>query len=129
MPNQYTKFQEASEHPTTRAFTWREWNGTKQKRGRRSNKKDARAADGEKQSLAHAYASANLDQDTEGRSFSTSSSVSPSNSLLQYSPSGGLRIDPFCSYAVTPDHAEMAVLDHCMMPLSNPSFHRLTDDP
>lgn len=38
-------------------------------------------------------------------------------------------MDPFRSYAVTPDHAEMAVLDHCMILLSNTPFNRLTDDP
>lgn len=122
MPNQYTKFQEASEHPTTRAFTWREWNGKKQKRGRRYTKKDVRAADGEKQSFVHTHATTNTDHDVGFHSLPSSLSASPSTSLLQYSPSSGLRMDPFCSYAVIPDHAEMAVLDHCMTLLSDP-FH------
>lgn len=120
MPNQYTKFQAASEDPTTRAFTWREWSGKKQKRGRRTNKRDIRASNGGKGDPIDGSATSGHDTDIHLSSGSaspvsipTSTSTSPSNSLLQYSPSGGLRMDPFRSYPVTPDNAEMAVLDHC----------------
>lgn len=103
MPNQYTKFQAASEDPTTRAFTWREWTGKKQKRARVAKKKRTTE---KKDSPADDSTSSNAD---------TSPTCTPSSSsLILYLPSGGYRIDPFRSYPVAPDHEEMAVLDHCM---------------
>lgn len=128
MPNQYTKFQAAeAQDPTSRAFTWREWTGKKQQRGRAAKRKaNTATAHTTERRASNSDESTTWGASNSGTTTSLSSHSSPASSLLLYLPSGGFRIDPFRSYPVAPNHQQMAVLDHCTY-LGCPRYaHRLT---
>lgn len=128
MPNQYTKFQEAAaQDPTSKAFTWREWKGKKQQRGRNMKKSQKTSAvHGPKRRASNSDEST-TNGSTTNKNTRTSqplnSPLLPPSPLLVYLPSGGFRIDPFRSYPVAPNHEEMAVLDHCTCPTSRKMNH------
>lgn len=106
MPNQYTKFKAAVASSTPPEFRWRECTGKKQKRLRTTKKKVPLSSPGNAQRRAE-------DSRDERTAVGCDSQQSQLGSLLRYSPSGGLRVDPFRSFPVHPDRSELAVLDYC----------------
>lgn len=84
MPNQYTKFKAARENGQPYEFRFKKCPGQKPKK-----QKNVRA-----------------------KTSPNQCTFTP-DSVLLYTPSNGLRIDPFRSYPVRPNQAELSVLDHC----------------
>lgn len=115
MPNQYTKFQAAAaEDPASRAFTWREWTGKKQRRGPSVKKRAVAQVFHDVERRASSSDESIISASTGTSTAESTLPSTPSSPLLLYLPSGGFRIDPFRSYPVAPNHEQMAVLDHCM---------------
>ncbi|KAK5945072.1 hypothetical protein PMZ80_002275 [Knufia obscura] len=118
MPNQYTKFKAAVASSTPPEFRWRECTGKKQKRLRTTKKKVPLSSPGNAQRRAE-------DSRDERTAVGCDSQQSQLGSLLRYSPSGGLRVDPFRSFPVHPDRSELAVLDyflHILAPSGSQNF-------
>lgn len=89
MPNQYTKFKAAVENGQPYEFRFKKCAGQKSRK-----QKNAR-----------------LRTSPKGQQWGDLSCAP--KSVLLYTPSNGLRVDPFRSYPVKPNQAELSVLDHC----------------
>lgn len=85
MPNQYTKFKAALENGQPYEFRFKTCPGQKPRK----------------------------QKNVKAKISPSQRTVTP-DSVLIYTPSNGLRIDPFKSYPVRPNQAELSVLDHCM---------------
>lgn len=113
MPNQYTKYKDviASSEPVQ--FRWRSCDGNKRVKSRSQRKTTSKGAN---EACRTDHQRENKDQEAIG-------SGSRGCALLQYLPSGGLRIDPFRAYPVAPNHSELAVLDHFLNILTPSGQH------
>lgn len=108
MPNQYTKFKAAVQNSEHREFRWREWDSKKQRRPKAGPKK--RTSKEINNAKPH-----QPNGDSVYDPVAIIEHIAKSNSsLVQYMPSGGLRIDPFKAFPVNPNKSELVVLDHCM---------------
>lgn len=123
MPNQYTKFKEASTNLRTREFRWREY-GRKGK-GSSPGSNEYTTSEPEKTSRQRLKTLHSTLKSTNDRSFHEGHEpeFECCDAIVKRLPGEGLRIDPFKAYPVKPTHPELEVLDYCELYAETPTLY------